>query len=296
MPLGCDPGEVTGEQRHVLAPFGQRWGRDLHRRDPPGEGGCDRGGIIGDGDIAIVRAQSVEQPGLADLVEPVGMAEQPARPPLGSIEPLPSQRIAYVDPLHRSPGGAGGGMDRGGDQAAPGPRRSGHDDARHRRPDAADQVAHPADGGTVAQQACGFDGVPGRCQMVARYRTTMGGDLDLGDQLGIAPRLHHEVARARLHRGDGQPDAAMRGDDDDARARIVGEQPVEHCQPFRPVGSPDGIVEVEQDRVVALGRQTRKALFRPLRHVQPVPRQIDRDGQRFGDARIVVDDQDRKRA
>ncbi len=124
----------------------------------------------------------------------------------------------------------------------------------------------------------------------------MGGDLDLGDQLGIAPRLHHEVARARLHRGDGQPDAAMRGDDDDARARIVGEQPVEHCQPFRSVGSPGGIVEVEQNRVVALGRQTRKALFRPLRHVQPVPRQIDRDGQRFGDARIVVDDQDRKRA
>ena len=88
----------------------------------------------------------------------------------------------------------------------------------------------------------------------------------------------------------------MRGDDDDACARIVGEQPVQHGQPLCPVGPPGGIVQVEQDRIVAPGRQPRKAFLRPLRHVQPVARQIDRDRQRFGDARIVVDHQDGQRA
>ncbi len=84
----------------------------------------------------------------------------------------------------------------------------------------------------------------------------------------------------------------MPGDDDDHRARIPRDQPVEHREAFLAGGSPAREIEIEQDDVDRLAREQDPGRLRTCcgRHAHAVPLQQQSSG--LGDVGIVVDDQD----
>ena len=180
--------------------------------------------------------------------------------------------------------------ERGERPAAPG--GAGDGDARGGRRDAADQRAHPLHRRAVAEQAGGFgSGGLRRCRR--RCRPAQDRPLDAGEQVRVAPRLHREIACARLHRRDRDADTAVRGQHDDAGGRIVGHDPGEAGETLFAARFPRREVEIEQDRVVALRREARHRLLRPLGAIQPVAGYAKGDVHRAEHRRIVVDQQNR---
>ncbi|OJH16053.1 hypothetical protein BLX88_25680, partial [Bacillus obstructivus] len=103
------------------------------------------------------------------------------------------------------------------------------------RGDAGDQIAHPRDCGTFAeQQALGNRRCACRVELCAAQRNAA---LDRREQAFVAPRLDHEIGRAPAHRLDRDGDPAMAGDDDHYGVAVGGDEPVEQREPLFAAGA-----------------------------------------------------------
>lgn len=281
---------MAREQHRIVVARAERRHRHLHRRQPSLQRGRQRGDAGPDRDAADAGGQPLGKSILCERVQPVRVAQD--RGAFAHVERRPGGGIAQVDRDRRPRGPWRGGVDRERCERSAASGGPCDGDARGGRRDAADQRAHPLHRRTVAEQAGGFgSGGLRRCRH--RGRPAQDRPLDTGEKVRVAPRLHREIARARLHRRDRDADAAVRGQHDDAGGRIVRHDPREAGEALFAARFPRREIEIEQDRIVAPRREARHRLFRPLGPIQPVAGHAKGDVHRAEHRRIVVDQQNR---